>query len=131
MLVENTVKSRLLKNVVQILIILFSLNNNFVSYYSSHSYSWEKSRLRQGEVFVQSHRTKNVSKPSLFNSTVLSFTLLYNINIAFHLRNGVGKSIFIEKSINLKLNIFKAFDIGLMSCISVTVKVDSNMNSSF
>lgn len=39
MLVENTVKSRLLKKVVQILMILFSLNNNFVSYYSSHSYS--------------------------------------------------------------------------------------------
>lgn len=42
--------------------------------------------------------------------------LLYNA--AFHLIYGIGRSIFLDKSTNLKLNIVRAIDTGLMSCIS-------------
>lgn len=92
MSVENIVKGGL------------SLNNNSVLFFSL-LYSQENQDLGRVKKFVQGHKAKNVSKPNLFNSKVLRFIPLYNINIFFHLTYDIGKNFFIEKSMNLKLYI--------------------------
>lgn len=61
-------------------------------------------------------------EPAIFQTKacLIPHVELLIINTAFHLINGVGKSIFLEKSINLKLNILKVLKQGLVPEFEVT-----------